>query len=284
MSIFLPRLVIAAPRLLMLAAAGALASPGALTAGDVLPRGGTVMGGSAQIGAPAGNSLTITQNSSNAVINWQTFNIGAGNAVTFSQRPTDQLLNRVTSDTPSSIAGTLSAGGSVYLINPNGITITPSGKVTAGGGFVASTLDISAEDFMAGHRTFTGSGASAGVSNEGTITVGDGGYVALLGGTVSTSGMISVPFGKVGLGSGERITLDPNGDGFMQVAVPTGAASKTLIDVAGKIRAKGGRIELKAATAREVIRDAVNVPGSLEARSVSGRSSAKCAPTSSSRV
>src|SRR6185436_17753176 len=107
----------------------------------------------------------------------------------------------------------LTANGQVYLVNPNGIAITRSGTVNTGGGFVASTLGISDQDFIAGRRTFGGNGASGHVSNAGTITVGRGGYAALIGGTVSNAGRISVPLGKVGLGSGERATLDFSGDG-----------------------------------------------------------------------
>src|SRR6202011_2837093 len=49
---------------------------------------------------------------------------------------------------------------------------------------------------------------------------------------------------------------------------------KALIDVSGKISSAGGSIELKAATVKQAIRDAVNVSGTLSARSVSGRSGA----------
>ena len=54
---------------------------------------------------------------------------------------------------------------------------------------------------MAGKRTFTGAGASAAVTNDGIITIGRGGYAALLGGSVDNAGTITVPLGKVGLGS-----------------------------------------------------------------------------------
>jgi hypothetical protein len=63
----------------------------------------------------------------------------------------------------------------------------------------------------------------------------------------------------------------------MQIAVPTAATTgnrKALIDVSGRISAVGGSIELKAATVKRAIRDAVNVSGTLSARSVSGRSGA----------
>src|SRR5712672_817259 len=66
--------------------------------------------------------------------------------------------------------------GQVYLVNPNGIAITPSGTVNVGGGFVASTLGISDHDFLSGKRTFTGNGSSAAVSNAGRINVGRGGF------------------------------------------------------------------------------------------------------------
>ena len=41
----------------------------------------------------------------------------------------------------------LQANGQVYLVNPNGIAITPTGAVQVGGGFVASTLGIADSDF-----------------------------------------------------------------------------------------------------------------------------------------
>jgi filamentous hemagglutinin family protein len=249
-----------------------------LRAQSVLPQGGSVAAGRAMIGTPSNNALTVTQGSQNAIINWNSFSIGRPNTVIFNQpNSSSAILNRVTGNTPSTIAGALRANGQVYLVNPNGIAITSSGTVSVGGGFVASTLGISNDDFMAGKRTFTGTGNSARVSNAGRVHVGSGGFVALLGGTVSNEGRINVPLGKVGLGSGESITLDISGVGFMQVALPTAAKTgnrRALIDVPGRITAAGGSIELKAATIKQAIRDAVNVSGGVSARSVSGRSGA----------
>ncbi|MFX5756543.1 filamentous hemagglutinin N-terminal domain-containing protein, partial [Acinetobacter baumannii] len=87
--------------------------------------------------------------------------------------------------------GQINANGQVFLVNPNGIAITSTGAVNAAG-FAASTLGISDEDFNAGRRTCTGNGASATVSNAGAITIGRGGYAALIGGAVDSSGTISV--------------------------------------------------------------------------------------------
>ncbi|MDE1993070.1 MAG: filamentous hemagglutinin N-terminal domain-containing protein, partial [Rhizobiaceae bacterium] len=258
-------------RLLALLASTALVHSTAALA-QSLPTGGQVAAGSATIGAPANGALTITQTSGSAVVNWQRFNVGKGNRVTFAQPDANAaILNRVTGDTTSTIAGQISANGQVYLVNPNGIAITGTGTVKAGG-FVASTLGISDDDFMAGKRTFSGNGASAPVNNAGSITINRGGYMALIGGVVGNSGTITVPLGKAALGSGEQATLDLSGDGFLQVAVPTKAGGKdALVSNIGKISARGGTVQLSAAAAKDMARQAVNMSGTIEATGVSGK-------------
>jgi filamentous hemagglutinin family protein len=260
--------------LVMASVTSACATSNVSLAQGILPQGGTVASGQAKIGAPSAGALTITQTSSRAVVDWNSFSVGQTNSVNFSQPGSSSaILNRVTGSTSSTIAGQITGNGQVFLVNPNGIAITPTGSVRVGGGFVASTLDIGNADFNAGILNFTGRGASASVSNAGVISSAAGGFVGLIGGTVSNAGTITVPLGKVGLGSGEQATIDPTGDGFLQVAVPTNAVAadgRALVDVAGHIKAAGGSIEIKAATAQQAVRDAVNISGTLSARSVSG--------------
>lgn len=245
-----------------------------LMAAENLPTGAQVASGSVSIGT-SGTGVTITQGSDKAIVNWNNFSVGAGNTVNFLQPDTSSaILNRVTGSTSSTIAGSITANGQVYLINPNGIAITSTGTIDVGGGFVASTLDISNDDFLNGNYNFTGNGASGQVRNEGIITIGRGGYAALIGGTVRNDGLIAVPVGKVGLGSGEQATLDLSGDGFLQVAIPTkeGAeGSGALIENNGTIKADGGTIVMTAATVRNAARHAVNLTGVVEANSISGR-------------
>ncbi|WP_322416071.1 MBG domain-containing protein [Mesorhizobium huakuii] len=240
-----------------------------------LPSGGSVASGGVTISNPSSSQLSIKQSTSSAIVNWQSFSIGEGATVNIDQ-PTSSstMLNRVTGGTKSTISGQLNANGQVFLVNPNGIAISKTGKVSAAG-FVASSLDISDEDFKAGKLTFQGKGASAAVSNEGSVSIGRGGYAALIGGSVDNAGSISVPLGKVGLGSGEKATLDLSGDGFLQVSVPTRADGSTaLVSNSGLISADGGTVELKAAAVRDAARQAVNMSGVIEARTVSGQSGA----------
>ncbi|KIN70289.1 Filamentous hemagglutinin outer membrane protein [Sulfitobacter noctilucae] len=239
-----------------------------------LPIGGSVVAGDAQISTPGAGAMTINQSSDRAVINWQDFSIGAGGRVDINQPTANSaILNRVTGDTTSQIHGQLNANGRVFVVNPNGIFIGQTGSVNTGS-FVASTLGVRTDRFMTGELVFEGDGASATVSNAGNIEVVTGGYAALIGGKVKNSGTIHAPLGFVGLGSGERITLDLAGDGFLQVAIPTESGDDTLdalIENSGTIQANGGTVQISAATARNAARHAINMSGVVEARTVSGR-------------
>ncbi|MFA3916477.1 two-partner secretion domain-containing protein [Ruegeria hyattellae] len=241
-----------------------------------LPTGGTVAAGNATIATPAPGQMTINQSSNAGIVNWNTFSVGQGGRVDITQ-PSAQsaTLNRVTGNATSAIHGQINANGQVFVVNPNGIFIGPSGKINTSG-FVASTLDIRDDDFMAGRYRFEGNGASAGVENAGLIQSVPGGYAALIGGKVKNSGVIRVPLGKVGLGAGEQVTLDFTGDGFLQVAVPSNGddTMDALVENSGVIVANGGQVQLLAASARDAARQVVNMSGVIEARSVSGRNGA----------
>ena len=258
-------------RCILLAGTALSATP---LAAQELPTGPSVAHGSVGISTPSAGHMAIDQSSAEAVVNWQGFSVGAGGRVDIRQpSASSALLNRVTGPTPSSIAGRITASGQVFLVNPNGIILTKSGAVDAGA-FVASTLGISDQAFLDGRHEYAGNGRSAAVENHGTITVGPGGYAALIGGRIDNTGSISAPLGRIGLGAGEMVTLDLAGDGFLQVGIPSDGDDDALIRQSGRLSADGGRVEIKAATAREAARRAINLSGVVEARSVSGRSGA----------
>ena len=241
-----------------------------------LPAGAQVTAGAATVQTPAKGAMLVNQSTPRAVIKWNDFSIGQGKQVTFAQPSSAAAtLNVVTGSNASAIAGTLKANGSVYLINQNGIAITPTGLVDTRAGFIASTLRMDETAFMNGKNIFSGKGGS--VVNRGQILTGPGGTVGLLGSTVANEGLISAPLGKVALGSGEAATLDLSGDGFLQLMLPAsavGADGQALVSNSGVIQADGGLVMLKAATVRQALREAVNMPGDISARSVSGQNGA----------
>jgi filamentous hemagglutinin family protein len=230
------------------------------------PTGGTVTAGSATISS-SGQTVTINQSSQQAAINWQTFSIGKDNSVVFVQPDSNSVaLNRVLGADPSLILGNLTANGKVFLINPNGIVFGKGSNVNVGG-LVASTLALSDSDFMSGRYAFSGSGGA--VLNQGNINA-DGGYVALLGASVSNEGTIQANLGTVILAAGEAITLDMAGDGLLNVAIDKGAVN-ALVQNKGLLRADGGRVMMTAQAAGALLKTVVNNEGVIEARTLENR-------------
>ncbi|TBW08319.1 filamentous hemagglutinin N-terminal domain-containing protein [Azotobacter chroococcum subsp. isscasi] len=245
-------------------------SPLSLLAAD-LPEGGQVVLGNGSIGTSSGNNLQIQQNSSKMAINWQSFNIGADKSVTFQQPDSSAIaLNRVIGSDGSAILGKLDANGQVFLINPNGILFGQGASVNVGG-LVASTLDITNEDFEAGNYRFKGNGHHlGGVSNLGSITASDGGAVALLGGQVSNDGVIQAKLGTVALAAGDQITLDFAGDGLLNVQVDQ-AAADALARNGNLIKADGGTVLMTARSSDALLKTVVNNEGVIEAQTLGSR-------------
>ncbi len=229
-----------------------------------LPIDGQVTAGSATI-TGSSNSMTINQSSQNAALNWQSFNIGQAETVKFVQPNSSSVaLNRVLGADPSSILGGLSANGKVFLVNPNGILFGKGASVNVGG-LVASTLNISDSDFMAGKYKFAGAGNGS-VTNQGAINA-DGGYVALLGANVSNEGTINARLGTIALAAGNAITLDVAGDGLLNVKVDQGTVN-ALVSNGGMLQADGGEVLLTAQAAGTLLRTAVNNTGIIQAQTI----------------
>jgi filamentous hemagglutinin family protein len=243
----------------------ALSVIAASTHAQTLPTGGEIAAGQGTI-EPSGNTLTITQNSRNLVINWQQFNVGNDNVVNFAQADASAIaLNRVLGSDPSEILGQINATGQVWLLNPNGVLFGQNSQVSVGG-LVVSTLNLSDADFLSGRRTFNGESAGS-VINHGNLTAQNGGYVALLGGRVSNQGLISARLGTVALGAGERITLDFAGDALLKVSVDQGALG-ALAENHQLIQADGGQVLMTARATSAVLDHVVNNTGIIEARTV----------------
>lgn len=229
-----------------------------------LPEGGQVAAGQAAI-TTAGSTMTIAQQTAQAIINWQNFGIGSGEAVHINQ-PNSQaiLLNRVIGSNPSEIFGQLTANGQVILVNPNGVFFRPGSSVDVGG-LTASTLNIANEDFLKGQLRFAGDSQNP-VINAGTITAQNG-YVNLLAKEVVNEGIIAAQTGSVNLAAGSGMSLDYNGDGKMTVAVTDGAYQSA---VANKklIQADGGLVVMTASGKDALMDSAVNNSGMIQANTL----------------
>ena len=231
-----------------------------------LPQGGQVAAGDAQIASNAAE-MAIHQTSQNAVINWQSFNIAAGERVSVLQ-PNAQaaLLNRVLGSNPSEIFGQLQANGRVFLVNPSGVYFAPGAQVDAGA-IIASTMNITNADFMAGRYNFVGTEHDGKVINKASLAAQNGGLIALLGKDVVNEGVVVAKKGTAALAAGEAVTLDFGGDGKVEV-VPTKAALEQAVTNKGLVEADGGLVFMSAATGEMLTRSAVNQDGIVHASSL----------------
>ena len=206
-----------------------------------LPTGGTVASGNVAISSTSPTSLTVTQSSSTGIVNWSSFSIGQGNQVQFNNG-SGATLNRVTGNVPSSINGVLSATGSVYLVNPSGVVVGPTGIVKTGGSFVASTLDVKDAEFRAGGSlTFSGN-SNASVVNLGKIGASNG-DVVLIARQVRNDGSLTARNGTAAMASGSEVVLSDGSLGNGKVLVRRPAQDGEIRN-SGAIRA--AEVELRA--------------------------------------
>lgn len=223
------------------------------------PVGETVVGGAASFDRSRPGRLTINQATDRLIINWRDFSIGRGETTSFLQpSATSIAVNRVLAGNPSRIYGNLEANGIVYLINPNGILVGPSGAINTRT-FVGSTLDAPDSSFMSGTKLTLSGNSDASVVNQGTIEA-IGGDVFLVGRSVENLGTIRASAGTVGLGAGSEVMIVPSGNERLSV-IAGGSSSAvgvnnqgTVEAVAAELKAAGGNIYALAINNGGIIR------------------------------
>ncbi|MES5481638.1 filamentous hemagglutinin family protein [Bradyrhizobium sp. INPA03-11B] len=242
-----------------LAASAPSAVPNGLNAGGLVPSSGLAAAGVAnpvtnwvgantptQTSSGGQTTVNINQTQAQAVLNWQSFNVGRDTTVNFNQQgnPNWAALNKIASTgVPSQILGSIRADGAVYLINQNGIIFGGTSQINVHT-LIASTLDLPTKLSGSNYQGFLQSGlfsllgdplttgvaansaSGATIFNQGSggkVTVqpgaiidttgklsanGDGGYVALLAdGGVSNAGAITTRNGQIILASDSSVTL-----------------------------------------------------------------------------
>lgn len=264
-------------RHLTLAAAVALSMTGAAYA---LPQGASVVSGNVTVNNPTATQQVITQTTNKAIVNWQGFDIGSNESVNIKQPSANSVqLNRITAGTnPTQILGSLTANGRVMLVNPNGVFFGTGSQVNVGG-LVATTADITNANFNSGNYNFDIAGKpTASIINKGNITAKNGGLVAFVAPGVQNDGVITAKLGKVQLASGKTFNaVDLYGDGLLNITVGQEADAKALDNTSaplaaavvntGTISAQGGIVYLTANAAKEVVDNAINTTGIIEAKS-----------------
>lgn len=187
-----------------------------------------------------GNNWTITTASNKTIINWSSFGVARGALVHFQQpNSRSSTLNRVSGSQASHINGMLTSNGSVYLLNPNGIVIGPSGIIRVAD-FVGSTLRVTDAEFLAGEgMNFEGT-SSASIENYGKIEA-IGGDIYLIARHVSNMGALTAPAGSANLVAGADVLLTQDNTIFVRPSLAGGTGIG--VDNSGAIDAVVARLQ-----------------------------------------
>lgn len=176
------------------------------------PENLSVIEGNATLSTHPNHHLLI-ETSESAILNWDDFSIKGHEKVEFALPSIDSwVLNRVVGTKKSVIDGSFQANGNVFLINPHGIVIGPTGNIDVGG-LIASTLDVLNEDFLKGKELFFSGPSHSGVINYGKIKTAYG-PVTLIGRFIVNKGRIE---GTTLIGAGEEVFLKLGSEPHMLV-------------------------------------------------------------------
>lgn len=213
-----------------------------------------------------GNTMQIDQQTDRAILNWQSFNIGANNSVEFKQPNSNSIaLNKIFQNDPSQILGSMTANGQVYLVNSNGFVFGKDAKVDVRG-MVASTLDISDEVFKQGITKVFANDGSAAFNGNGNFylknadgsfkldadgnkiktaikiengaqinTMAGGQNILIIAPTIINEGHIEADDRQVVLAAAtDKVYLQESGNDGLLVEVKTGGEIKNLGEIASK--------------------------------------------------
>ena len=118
-----------------------------VVANNALPQGGIFAGGDAagSIKQNGNLELNVNQNFQNAVIKWDSFDVGGSATVNFDYTGKSDFntLNYVNSASASQIYGTINAqhegyNGNIFVVNPAGVQIVPSAQINVGSLYVSN--------------------------------------------------------------------------------------------------------------------------------------------------
>ena len=224
---------------------------------------GTIADGTGSI-SKNGRTTTVNQSSDKLIVNWDNMSVNMGETLTFAQKnATSAVLNRINSADATSILGTLNANGRVFIVNPNGVLIGTGARINVGS-LIASSLNISDDDFKADRLNFSG-GGQGDVINRGRINATES--VGLIGSkTVENTGTIRAEKGDIALASADDVSLTFYGS---HLGVKLNKASlDALINNGGLITTVDGNIMLTAWARDSLTRSVINNTGVLEASSL----------------
>jgi filamentous hemagglutinin family protein len=186
--------------------------------------------------------------SDGAIGHFNNFDIAAGDTVYCVQPGTNaNALFRVFSGDGTQIYGRFEANGNIFLIDPAGILFGAGSRINVNQ-LIASSLDITNQNFKTGNYEFVAGGSDVGaIINSGTITATEG--VALIGRKILNTGdIITGTGGFVVMAAGDKVVLgQPGSDVVIKMdSVTTSDDGAGDVTNDGSIESKAGTVVLAA--------------------------------------
>ena len=241
-------------KLLLSAAPAALAITASAVAAQVAPTnphtGNVAIAASQSGGAGTPITTNATVTGTRGYTEWDTFDLGINDVfnVMHSSGSTNYIyVNRVTTGDVSQIAGTVNAGGHFWLINPNGIAVTGTGRFDVGGLLLSTATHLNTEDETTNGAEFLSPTLGAFFGNNfrlggaaGLITIQPGaqlitdiGTISLISNAISFSGTANAGSGEIGvMGARDMLVgFDADMNAYTELRIIQGSNGGTAVSV-----------------------------------------------------
>jgi fibronectin-binding autotransporter adhesin len=218
-----------------------------------LPQGGSVVSGQVDINYAALDQLNVNQSTNQAIVNWQSFNVGRDASVHFNQPGSKaSILNNVLSG-QSIINGKIFSNGRLFLVNPTGILTGPHSAIKAEGA-ILSTLNLTNQNFLNNNYQFN-TNSNSSLVNQGLI---EGQYVALISPQVNNKGNI-ITSAATTIVAGDDVLLGISDSNNLTVKVAP-SKLKAMAKNEGTIKTQNGMVTIKADAAQSLVDEVVKLP------------------------
>ena len=146
--------------------------------------------------APGPTQGSVTVSGSRAYAEWQSFNVSAGATFTVNGQVGKDwiLVNKVVGAsgnaiTPSTLAGTITANGQVWVLNQAGIAVSNTGLFNVGGMLLSTASNFGKAAYLSGGLAINFTGAATAIQVNGAVDA-SGGIVTFLAPVITIKGQV----------------------------------------------------------------------------------------------
>ena len=132
---------------------------------------------------------------------------------------------------------------------------------------IASSLNLSSENFLKDDYVFEKTNDISLIKNEGTLSAFKEGTIALISNRIENNGVINTPEGSAAMLSGDKVKLSLDGNKLINYSIEQGALN-SLIENNKAINANNGSVILSSEGKDDVLSAVINNKGTIKAQGI----------------